>query len=481
MKWNKKRAGILLAAVCLLVLACSFASSAAYPAFSQSKPLIGYGWAKKAYPVYSDSSLQQKADTLSYRVCKVSGISGNAAKVVYEKGGEVFTGWIPLKTFVYNPDYKHQISFANAPFTIYKRPAVGAPYTKVMLYSGGIAVSEKGSWVEVIFNTGGKYRLGWMKKSSFTSQVRLSMDTTTQNLANGTYTISPRNSSALAMTYQKDTNSFALTKNKKSSAQKFMLTHYRNNYYFISPELAEGNLCDKSLPATAEGNQHMWLLKRTGGYFYIRAKGSGRCLTYASGNVKAGAWKKLKVQQWKITKVPQTPTKESSTVFSQYDPKWGGSTYMNGPSRRTISTSGCGVMALTNAVYAMNGEFISPTKIAKFSVSRGHYFYNQGTADTLYKDFAKKYGATYHFKHKGKVYSLNSVRKHLQSGGTAIALVPGHYIAIVAYRPSDQSYLVLDSAVYGKRPTTIEGDWVSASTLRSGYMYCEYFHLLSRR
>ena len=72
------------------------------------------------------------------------------------------------------------------------------------------------------------------------------------------------------------------------------------------------------------------------------------------------------------------------------------------PSRRTISTSGCGVMALTNAVYAMNGEFISPTKIAKFSVSRGHYFYNQGTADTLYKDFAKKYGATYHFKHKGK-------------------------------------------------------------------------------
>ena len=168
-------------------------------------------------------------------------------------------------------------------------------------------------------------------------------------------------------------------------------------------------------------------------------------------------------------------------VFSQYDPKWGGSTYYNGPTRRTISTSGCGVMALTNAVYALNGEFISPTKIASFSASRGHYFYNQGTADTLYKDFAQVYGKTYHFKHVGKTYSLNTVRKYLKKGSVAIALVPGHYVAIVGYRSSDDHFLVLDSAVYGKRPTTIYGDWLSASTLGSGTMWCEYFHILSKQ
>ena len=168
-------------------------------------------------------------------------------------------------------------------------------------------------------------------------------------------------------------------------------------------------------------------------------------------------------------------------VFSQYDPKWGSYVYYNGPIKRTISTSGCGVVALTNAVYALNGNFINPTKIASFSAKRGHYYYMQGTNDTLYKDYAKKYGSQYDFKHSGKVYSLTKLKKHLKKGGTAIALVPGHYIAITAYRASDNSYLVLDSAVYNKRPTTITGDWVSASTLKTGVMKCEYYHLFSRR
>ena len=47
----------------------------------------------------------------------------------------------------------------------------------------------------------------------------------------------------------------------------------------------------------------------------------------------------------------------------------------------------------------------------------------------------------------------------------AVALVPGHYIAIVAYRAKDDCYLVLDSAIYQKRPTTIYGDWIPASLL----------------
>ncbi|MFQ9393425.1 MAG: hypothetical protein ACLR2E_03505 [Lachnospiraceae bacterium] len=61
-----------------------------------------------------------------------------------------------------------------------------------------------------------------------------------------------------------------------------------------------------------------------------------------------------------------------------------------------------------------------------------------------------------------------------------MALVPGHYIAIAGYRESDNSFLVLDSAIYNKRPTTINGDWVSEATLRTGTLYCSYFHLFSR-
>jgi hypothetical protein len=138
-------------------------------------------------------------------------------------------------------------------------------------------------------------------------------------------------------------------------------------------------------------------------------------------------------------------------------------------------------MALVNAIYALNGEFISPTFLANFSATRGHYFYNQGTADTLYADFASKYGSTYHFSHVGKTTSIATLRNYLKKGCVAVALVPGHYIAIAGYRTSDNQFLVLDSAVYGKRPTTINGDWVSAGTLRSGTMYCEYFHIFSKR
>ena len=144
------------------------------------------------------------------------------------------------------------------------------------------------------------------------------------------------------------------------------------------------------------------------------------------------------------------------TVFSQYDPKWGGNTYCNGNPVRTISTSGCGVVSFVNAIYALNGEYIDPTMLAQYSNSHGHYFYMQGTADTLYEDFARAKGKFYHFKWDGKIYDMTSLKRHLQNGGTAVALVPGHYIAIVDYRETDNSFLVLDSAIYSKRPTTIQ-------------------------
>ena len=40
----------------------------------------------------------------------------------------------------------------------------------------------------------------------------------------------------------------------------------------------------------------------------------------------------------------------------------------------------------------MNGEFLDPNMLAEFSASRGHYYYGQGTADTLYPDAGKELG-----------------------------------------------------------------------------------------
>lgn len=476
---KKKYLGVWAAAILLLMLCCSMTALASYPAISSARPVRAYGWQAKEYKVFADPFLTEKVESVAYDECEVISIQGGAAQILYENGKK--TGWIALKRLVYQPEYQHQISYANAALTLYKRPSVREKYVVIPQFSGGITVSEKGKWMEVLFQAGQRYYLGWIKKTTYDSCVRLSMETTTQPLADGTYILSPRSAASKAVTCQPKTGKLAVSANKKGAKQKFMLKQVSGKSYLITPAGSEKNLADEGGLVLKEDAGQTWKLTRCGGYFYICSKSSSRSLKYASGKLSAAAFRRVKAQQWRIIKVAETPSVERSVVFSQYDPKWGGSTYYNGPTRRTISTSGCGVMALTNAVYALNGEFINPTKIAAFSASRGHYFYNQGTADTLYKDFARKYGKTYHFKHVGKTYSLTTARKYLKKGSVAIALVPGHYIAIVGYRSTDDSFLVLDSAVYGKRPTTIYGDWVSASTLGSGTMWCEYFHILSKQ
>lgn len=476
---KKRYLGIWTALFLLLGLCFSITALASYPAASRSKPIKAYGWQSRDYHIFSSSALTEKKAIVPYDECKIISIENNAAQVLYENGKE--TGWISLKRLIYDPEYEHQISYANTTFTLYKRPTVKAPYVTVPQFSGGITVSERGSWMEVLFKIGKQYYLGWIQKTAYTAFVRLSMETTKQPLADGTYIIAPRNAVSRAITCEGGTGKFSVSLNKKKQKQKFILKYVKGSGYIIRPAGSQMYLADEGGLSLSKNEGQIWNLTRSGGCFYIRSKNSSRALKYSAGKVSIAAFRKVKAQQWKFVKVAETPSIENSVVFSQYDPKWGGSTYYNGPTRKTISTSGCGVMALTNAVYALNGEFINPTKIAAFSASRGHYFYNQGTADTLYKDFARKYGKMYHFKHTGKTYSLDTVRKYLKKGSVAIALVPGHYIAIVGYRSADDSFLVLDSAVYGKRPTSIYGDWVSASTLGSGTMWCEYFHILSKQ
>ncbi len=478
---QKKCRGLTAVLFLLFGICFSMDAAAAYPPISDARPLKAYGWQSKKYTVYTDEKLAEQMCVLSYGECEVVAISKNAAQIRYKEDNTMKKGWIPLTKLVYNPEYAYQVSYANADLTLYRRPTVKAPYIMIPQFSGGVTVSERGSWTEVLFRSGSAYYLGWIKTSTHQSMVRLSMETTTQPLANGIYTISPRNAVTKALTCETGGSKFKLAANRKAGTQRFRLRYVADGYYLVTPLKEKGNLTDAGGRLKAREDGCLWKLSRSGGCFYIQSKDSRRGLRYASGRVSAAAFRKDKAQQWKFVKISRKPTKESSIVFSQYDPKWGGSTYYAGPTRRTISTSGCGVVALTNAVYALNGEFINPAKIARFSVSRGHYFYNQGTADTLYPDFAKKYGKMYHFKHNGKTYSLSKVKQHLLKGRVAVALVPGHYIAIVGYRSSDGCFLVLDSAIYGKRPTTIYGDWVSAATLGQGTLRCEYFHILSRQ
>ena len=119
--------------------------------------------------------------------------------------------------------------------------------------------------------------------------------------------------------------------------------------------------------------------------------------------------------------------------------------------------SGCGVVSFVNAIYALNGEYIDPTVLARYSNSHGHYFYMQGTADTLYADFARTNGVFYHFKWDGKIYDTASLKK--TSAKMAVRLwlwCPVIILRSPGIGRADNSFLVLDSAIYNKRPTTIQ-------------------------
>lgn len=59
----------------------------------------------------------------------------------------------------------------------------------------------------------------------------------------------------------------------------------------------------------------------------------------------------------------------------------------------------------------------------------------------------------------------NDLRSHLKNGEVAVALVEGHFIAIVDYDSRSNTVLVYDSAASDKRGTTTKGDWKSCNEL----------------
>ena len=63
------------------------------------------------------------------------------------------------------------------------------------------------------------------------------------------------------------------------------------------------------------------------------------------------------------------------------------------------------------------------------------------------------------------VFMWNDLRSHLKNGEVAVALVEGHFIAIVDYDSRSNTVLVYDSAASDKRGTTTKGDWKSCNEL----------------
>ena len=183
-------------------------------------------------------------------------------------------------------------------------------------------------------------------------------------------------------------------------------------------------------------------------------------------------------------KTPQ-PTKEA-VAFQQADSRWGSHPYgysnSAGTQKAYISGSGCGILAFTNSVYYLNGQFIEPVALADWSVANGYRVNGVGTSHGLYPAYIKKYGTKYGISYAGKTSNYASLRNHLLSGGTAIAAATGHLMAVVDYNSTTKQYLILDSAASSSRLTQNGGcAWVTEDQIKNTYkLNVSSFMLISK-
>lgn len=154
----------------------------------------------------------------------------------------------------------------------------------------------------------------------------------------------------------------------------------------------------------------------------------------------------------------------------------------------SIATSGCGLLSLTNAVNYLTGNFIEPTNFAKYAYAIDAYngSIGGGTARwVLYNQlqaYEKKYGFKVTSAGRDGTITRPDVKAHLKKGGTVIAHVYGHFIAIVGYNEVNNTYCVYDCAANAsKRYSYPYGTWLSEDILKnSQYMSVDWYCLLER-
>ena len=171
----------------------------------------------------------------------------------------------------------------------------------------------------------------------------------------------------------------------------------------------------------------------------------------------------------------------------QNDDQWKDYIYGTG----SLYNTGCGIFSLVNAVGYLTGQRMNVTEVAQWahSINAFNVTGAEGTYRTvLYPRVEEKYGEEYGFTvdcSTGTGYWEGSgsatLKNHLLSGGVAIGHVPGHFIAVVGYNSTDNTFHVYDSYPANVRGTNTNGGdvWVTQTHLATGQLCLDWFCLLS--
>ena len=100
----------------------------------------------------------------------------------------------------------------------------------------------------------------------------------------------------------------------------------------------------------------------------------------------------------------------------------------------------------------------------------------------LYDNVEREFGEELGFRVVGQYYGTIAdarLAEHLLSGGTAVAHVPRHFLALVDYDPEAASFRVIESRVSLRRCVR-QDSWVAADKLSSGFTCVDWYVLLSK-
>ena len=355
--------------------------------------------------------------------------------------------------------YEKQYAFLKNKMNVYENSSGSKKIASAPKYSGIIVVSKASGYLQVIYEKKKGYGIGWIEKSRYHKEAIAYNGSEKQLIGNGKYWV----------------------QNKKTKEGiDITITFSGNQQYKFQTE-------DKYL----KSQDTNWELVREYDHLYIKnvkedkylsIDQDGNLVLVKHGDIKNNFQKTDKeagneTMQWQFIRL-QNKNVTPYRNFMQFDPAWARKDYGNvSDYSGKMAAAGCGVVAITNAVYALNGQFVDPMLFADFAVKKHYRIIGSGTQDGVFKGAAKEFGEAYGFSYVKTSYSLSEVRDYLQKGYVAISHVPGHYVTIADFNPKTKKYLVLDSHPIKSRPTSSFGNWFKRKSPKRGTYFFSILHL----
>lgn len=368
-----------------------------------------------------------------------------------------------FKGKIADTSYKKQYAFLKNKMNVYENSSGSKKIASAPKYSGIIVVSKASGYLQVIYEKKKGYGIGWIEKSKYHKEAIAYNGSEKQLIGNGKYWV----------------------QNKKTKEGiDITITFSGNQQYKFQTE-------DKYL----KSQDTNWELVREYDHLYIKnvkedkylsIDQDGNLVLVKHGDIKNNFPKTDKeagneTMQWQFIRL-QNKNVTPYRNFMQFDPAWARKDYGNvSDYSGKMAAAGCGVVAITNAVYALNGQFVDPMLFADFAVKKHYRIIGSGTQDGVFKGVAKEFGEAYGFSYVKTSYSLSEVRDYLQKGYVAISHVPGHYVTIADFNPKTKKYLVLDSHPIKSRPTSSFGNWFKRERVQRGGLTSSAYYIYGTR